>query len=68
MYPHERSLVKTYAGRPFSIVGVNSDKSAAELRAVMKEKDLPWISFFDGGGPPGSPHDVTSRSSAFARR
>ncbi len=53
MYPHERSLVKAYEGRPFAIVGVNSDKSAEALRDVMKEKNLPWTSFFDGGGTGG---------------
>ena len=25
MYPHERSLVKTLADKPFALIGVNSD-------------------------------------------
>ena len=53
MYPHERSLVETYQDRPFAIVGVNSDPSTEFLREVMKEKDLTWTSFFDGGGTGG---------------
>ena len=53
MYPHERSLVKSYKDQPFAIVGVNSDPTMEFLRGVMKEKDLPWTSFFDGGGTGG---------------
>jgi len=53
MYPHERSLVKSYKDKPFAIVGVNSDPTAEFLRSVMKEKDLTWTSFFDGGGTGG---------------
>jgi len=50
MYPHERSLVKKWKGKPFVIVGVNSDKDLTILRKVLKDKDLTWASFFDGGG------------------
>jgi len=50
MYPHERSLVKKLADKPFAIVGVNSDKDLTVLRKVIKDKNLPWPSFFDGGG------------------
>ncbi len=53
MYPHERSLVKKYADKPFAIVGVNSDADLAELRKVVKKKNLSWPSFFDGGGQGG---------------
>jgi peroxiredoxin len=53
MYPHERSLVKKYESKPFAIVGVNSDDSLEKLQKVMKEKNLPWTSFFDGGGTGG---------------
>ena len=53
MYPHERSLVATYENQPFTIVGVNSDPSLEFLQGVMKEKNLTWPSFFDGGGTGG---------------
>jgi len=53
MYPHERSLVKKYKDRPFVIVGVNSDPSLEVLRKAMKDNDLTWTSFFDGGGTGG---------------
>ena len=53
MYPHERSLVEEYKNQPFAIVGINSDKTLQHLRSLMKEKDLNWPTFFDGGGTGG---------------
>ena len=49
MYPHERSLVKRLEGKPFALVGVNSDQDKAELKKAMKEENITWRSFFDGG-------------------
>ena len=48
MYPHERSLVKNLAGKPFAIVGVNSDKELEEIRGAVKAKNLTWRSFWNG--------------------
>ena len=48
MYPHERSLVRQLAGKPFSIIGVNSDKSLDEIRETIAEKELTWRSFWNG--------------------
>lgn len=53
MYPHERSLVEQYDSSIFAIIGVNSDPTPEFLRQVMKDKDLSWSSFFDGGGTSG---------------
>ena len=53
MYPHERSLVKDYADRPFALLGVNSDKDREKLKEVMKEKELNWRSFWNGGSTRG---------------
>lgn len=53
MYPHERSLVKKLADKPFVILGVNSEDSPEKLRAAMKREDITWPSFFDGGGTDG---------------
>ena len=53
MYPHERSLVKKLAGQPFALIGVNSDRDREDLKNTLKEKDLTWRSFFDGGGTGG---------------
>ena len=35
MYPHERSLVKRLAGRPFALLGVNSDQDRKVLQTVI---------------------------------
>ncbi|MFT5302689.1 MAG: hypothetical protein ACI87E_001394 [Mariniblastus sp.] len=48
MYPHERSLVKQLAGKPFAIVGVNSDRDREVLKKVLDEKNLTWRSFWGG--------------------
>ncbi len=53
MYPHERSLVKKLAKRPFALLGVNSDSSVVELKEIKKNNDITWRSFFDGGGTGG---------------
>ncbi|MDG2468475.1 MAG: TlpA disulfide reductase family protein [Pirellulaceae bacterium] len=55
MYPHERSLVKQLADKPFALIGVNSDRDREKLKTVMAEKDITWRSFWNGplgtGGP-----------------
>ena len=48
MYPHERSLVKKLADKPFALIGVNSDSDLEEIRAKIKEKDITWRSFWNG--------------------
>ena len=50
MYPHERSLVKQLADKPFALVGVNSDTDLETIREIVKEKNLPWRSFQNAGG------------------
>lgn len=53
MYPHERSLVKTYAGKPFAIVGINSDADREELKDVVRKEEITWRSFWNGGSTSG---------------
>lgn len=53
MYPHERSLVKKYAGRPFALLGVNSDRDREKLKQVLEDKNLTWRSFWNGGSTRG---------------
>ena len=52
MYPHERSLVKKLEGRPFVILGVNSDPKERVKQAIKKE-NLTWRSWWDGGNTSG---------------
>ena len=53
MYPHERSLVKRLEGKPFVILGVNSDEDRDELKQVMKQEGITWRSFWNGGSTDG---------------
>jgi thiol-disulfide isomerase/thioredoxin len=50
MYPHEKALVKRYAGRPFALVGVNGDNDMDELRREMKRHGITWRSWADTDG------------------
>jgi len=55
MYPHERSLVKTLADKPFALVGVNSDTNEEELKKALKEENITWRSFTNGPDGTGGP-------------
>ena len=44
MYPHERSLVEEMQGKPFALIGVNSDDLPRAKKAV-EENGLNWRSF-----------------------
>jgi hypothetical protein len=49
MYPHERSLVAKLQGKPFVLLGVNSDTDREKLQEVLKKEMITWRSFWDGG-------------------
>ena len=60
MYPHERSLVKNLKGKPFALIGVNSDPKD-KVKAALKRENITWRSFWDGGrtgGPIASKYQV----------
>ena len=48
MFPHERSLVKRMEGRPFALVGVNSDKNLEDAKANNEKQEITWRSFWCG--------------------
>ncbi len=48
MYPHERSLVKRLEGKPFALIGVNSDADKDRLKKRMAEEKITWRSFWNG--------------------
>jgi hypothetical protein len=63
MYPHERSLVKQLSSESFALIGINSDSDRDKLKEVLKEKNLTWRSFWNGGstsGPISSKWNVRS--------
>ncbi len=51
MVPHERELVKRMKGKPFALLGVNSDETHDREKAVKstREKQMTWPSWWDGG-------------------
>ena len=51
MYTHERALTEKYAGKPFAILGVNSD-ALAQLQKLESEKTVVWRSWADGKRQP----------------
>jgi hypothetical protein len=53
MYPHERSLVKRLEGKPFALIGINSDANREQLKEVMKKEEITWRSWWDGGSTSG---------------
>lgn len=53
MYEHERSLVKRLQGKPFALIGVNSDRDRAAIKQVIKQEHITWRSFWNGGGTQG---------------
>jgi len=66
MYPHERSLVKRLEGKPFAIIGVNSDDDLDKLKKVLEKEQITWRSFYDGsGGPIAEAWDISSWPSVF---
>jgi hypothetical protein len=67
MYPYERSLVKRLEGKPFALIGVNSDRDRAELKKVLVKEKITWRSFWNGGqaGPISRRWDVHSWGTLF---
>jgi peroxiredoxin len=48
MWPHERSLVKQHAGKPFAVIGVNiSEPNPVALKQLAEKENLTWRSFSD---------------------
>lgn len=55
MFPHERSLVKQLADKPFALIGVNSDRDLEEIQKIVKKKNITWRSFWNGPEGTGGP-------------
>ncbi len=45
MIPHERSLVNKLNGKPFVLIGVNSDRDSKKLEQDLKDNQVTWRSF-----------------------
>ena len=53
MIPHERSLVKRLEGKPFALIGVNTDPDREMVKSRSEKDQITWRSFYDKttGGP-----------------
>jgi peroxiredoxin len=47
MVPEERKLVQSMTGKPFALLGVNSEKNSAKLKSIMEREQMTWRSFRD---------------------
>jgi len=47
LVPHEKMLTNRLEGKPFAIVGVNSDTEQQEAQSAVKELGITWRSFRD---------------------
>jgi hypothetical protein len=68
MYPHERSLVERLAGKPFALLGINSDKDRNALRETIVKERITWRSWWDNGsvtGPIQTQWQVTLRPTIY---
>jgi hypothetical protein len=52
MIPHERSLVQKHEGKPFALIGVNTDGNLEEVKRKSAEHKVTWRSFYDGPNGP----------------
>src|SRR5438270_13039312 len=47
MFPHERSLVKKMEGKPFALVGINSDANKEDLKQKSEKQQITWRNWWD---------------------
>jgi hypothetical protein len=55
MYADERSLVKQMEGKPFALLGINSDTDKEALKKVMEKENITWRSWWNGPKGTGGP-------------
>ena len=51
MLPHERDMVARLKDKPFTLLGINSDKSRSALKKILKDENITWPNIY--GGPTG---------------
>ena len=49
MLPHERDMVARLKDKPFTLLGINSDKSRSALKKILKDENITWPNIY--GGP-----------------
>ncbi len=56
MHQHVPSLVKKFEGKPFAVVGVNSDADRDMVKEVVVNENITWRLFWDEGSEQGPIH------------
>jgi hypothetical protein len=51
MYPHERQLVEKLGGKPFALLGVNTDNQQV-ITKLVENGTVTWRTWADGQGGP----------------
>ncbi|MHC5540523.1 TlpA family protein disulfide reductase, partial [Singulisphaera rosea] len=67
MYPQERTLVERLKDRPFAMLGVNTDPDRETLQKSIREGEITWRNWWDGGqdGPITSRWNIRSFPTVF---
>jgi AhpC/TSA family len=47
--PNEKALVERLRGRPFAMLGVNTDADPEDARKLMEARGVTWPNWRDGG-------------------
>ncbi|WP_074315327.1 TlpA disulfide reductase family protein [Singulisphaera sp. GP187] len=61
MYKDENAIRARMQGRPFTLLGVNSDDDRGKLKELIKQEGLTWRSWWDGGGNANTPGPIARR-------
>jgi hypothetical protein len=48
MIPHQRELVSRLQGKPFTLLGINSDRDRSDLGKRMKDEQITWPQMHEG--------------------
>jgi peroxiredoxin len=75
-FPRQKEMVLKFAGRPFSLIGINTDGTKADAKRGLQREQLNWTSWFDGKGGPivrqwgvsGFPHLVLVDAQGIIRK
>jgi thiol-disulfide isomerase/thioredoxin len=63
VYPKQKALVSRLEGKPFALIGVNSDENKDKLKKDLEQRGVTWRYWWDGGsrsGPISSSWNIQS--------
>lgn len=53
LIPHARELAEKMKDKPFVLLGINSDRDRERARQFVKDRNVTWRSWWNGGSPAG---------------